>query len=112
MTGPVKKKKGLLNVLSLDVAAVLPNRCHTVSSARRVIMGLCVHISCVLSLCELGKRNVWSMLGLLLFKPPDEEAFQSDYRTQMLRLARRNHTQSKWRLGGIHPHWAAVRMNF
>lgn len=41
------------------------------------------------------------MLGLLLFKPPDEEAFQSDHRTQMLRLARRNHTQSNWRLRGI-----------
>lgn len=44
-------------------------------------------LHCVWScLCELAKRNVWSVAGLLLFKPPDEEAFQSDHRTQMLRM--------------------------
>lgn len=49
------------------------------------------------------------MLRLLLFKPPDEDAFQSDHRTQMLRLAWWNHTQD-WRLRGVHHHWAQSKL--
>lgn len=45
------------------------------------------------SLCVLGKRKyVWSVLKLLFLQPPDEDAFQSAHRTQMLRLAWGNHT--------------------
>lgn len=46
------------------------------------------------------------MLRLLRSKPPDEDAFQSDHTTQMLRLAGGNHTQKDWRLRGGHQRWA------
>lgn len=43
-------------------------------------------------------------------EPADEEAFQSDHRTQMLRLAWGNHTQRDWHLRGYHHHWAQSKL--
>lgn len=48
--------------------------------------------------------------GCCSLKPPDEDAFQSDRRTQMLRLARGKHTQRGWRLRGVHHHWAQSKL--
>lgn len=74
-----------------------------------LIMCFCVCVS-LCSLCYAGRGSVWSMLALLLFKPPDEEAFQSDHRIQMLRLAWGNHTKRGWHLRGYHHHWAQSKL--
>lgn len=101
MTKCVKKRK---TNLYRTFSTVLLNRYQAVHPAYCVCV--CVHVL-VCSLYVHGKRSMCGpCLMLLLSKPPDEDAFQSDHTTQMLRLAWGNHTLRDWRLKGVHHHWA------